>query len=201
MATLEAVRRGQKIGRDYLRFAGVQIAVGLALSQFHFGDFAWARRLFAVIDPHLPAFATMFQLAPDPTGSKILLLIWWLVFLPVGLGYCWCMTSVGFKPHVDFLRRGRLKILGYAVLGGGFTWVIVWAHAFRAYAFQAGGGQYVQSRADIIPWLLAHGPVATAVWLAAVSILAIACPYLFLASMRALLFDYAEVKKLELSRK
>ncbi|MFZ5567629.1 MAG: hypothetical protein ACOY95_11575 [Pseudomonadota bacterium] len=201
MATLEAVRRGQKVGRNYFCFAGAQIAVGLALSQFHFGDFAWAKRLFAAIDPHLPAFATMFQLAPDPTGSKILLLIWWLVFLPVGLGYCWRVMPVGFKPHVDFLRRGRLKILGYAVLGGGFTWVIVWVHAFRVYTFEIESGQYVQSRADIIPWLLAHGPTATAVWLAAVSILAIICPCLFLASTRALLFDYAEIKKLELTRK
>lgn len=156
--------------RQYLVYAFMQALTGLVIFFIPFGEYPRVREFFVPIDRYLPTFRTLFENAPDPTAGKVMLLLWWVVFIPWGLWWAGRWTH-GFKPVIALRRVGIFKAMGWFFLGLVVTGVMT--HIFSFMVHDNAAPAVVRLRRDILPYLMERGAFATALFLAVYSMVLI----------------------------
>lgn len=168
-----------------LTFMGAQVVFGAICWLIPFGAIEGIREFFVPLDRNLEAFRTMFWNASDPVAGKVLLLAWWVLFVPWGLAWAARFTG-GFRLSPVALRQGESFLLTGIALGCGGILAFGYLNAFATYPTTLASG--VRGRADVLPALVSN-VLTGSMWLAACSFLFVTALATFIACGRALVLQ------------
>jgi hypothetical protein len=80
-----STRQNKSLVGAFIKFALAHLLVGLILQSIPFSRYPWINDFFIPIDAALPTFRTMFLISNEPLGCKVMLLCWWVLFVPWGV--------------------------------------------------------------------------------------------------------------------
>lgn len=177
--------------RQYFIFALIQIVTGIALSFISFGEYRWVQAFFEPIDQHFSALRTMFSHSSNPTAGKVMLLLWWVVFMPWGVWWAG-RFSEWFKPVNPQALKDRVVavVLGATLL----IWGFVYLNAFMDYGYPNSKPSNVLSRADIVPLFLSGGAFTASIWFSIVSLVLVMGIGALISAIRVLLTNILKRK-------
>lgn len=154
-------------------YLAVQVLTGLFVSLASLGDYQVMHSFFAPIDDSLPTFKTWFVQSKDPIGCKVMLLLWWLVFVPWGLIWFGRLTK-GFRPfnwQQAFPNAwSRIKFL---TIGLFFSALFAYGHSFMDQTSNFASSSLKSGISSFVPFVIKAGPAYFAYYLAATSFVAV----------------------------
>ena len=179
--------------QKYFIFAVIQIFTGLVLSVIPFDEYSWVRALFEPIDQNFRAFRTMPLNVSNPTAGKVMLLLWWIFFIPWGV--LWAGRFTGWFKPAPLMLNSKIASAKCLILSSVVGFAVVYLNAFAAHGDANIGLNGVRNRADFIPFVLAGGAFTLSIWLAICSFLLVMMAGGLCLSIRALIhqFIYKEI--------
>lgn len=155
-------------------YLGAQILVGLIVSLIPSSIKNLSADFFSAVDSVLPAFRTWFLMSSDSIGCKIMLLLWWLVFIPAGLTWAGVSTNrfgvAYLTPSLTKLKRcfSLLTTLFFVIL-------LSYGHSFMDQTESMASASEKRGRTSLVPLAIRHGPEYFSIYLAAMSLLYVLC--------------------------
>lgn len=146
------------------------VLVGLLVSFSALTTHQWHLNLFMSIDAIFPTFRTWFVHSKDPIGCKVMLLLWWLVFIPWGLIWLGRFTS-GFKV---LNRRAVVKNwpkVGLFLASLFFVAMLSYGMSFMDQSENMASASQKYGRSSVVPFLINKGPEFFAIFLAGMSLI------------------------------
>ncbi len=148
--------------------------VGTFISVFELGNLLWIRKLFVSVDAVFPTFRTWFVNSQDPTGCKVMLLLWWTVYLPLGIYWTRQVTN-GFKPENPkslLTAWTKTKLLVTSLV---FIALLSYGPSFMDQSENMASAAAKYGRTSLVPFLINKGPAYFAIFLAPMSLLFVLC--------------------------
>jgi hypothetical protein len=142
------------------------IVVGLFVSLASLGEYQLIRELFAPVDAVLPTFRTWFEQSKDPVGCRVMLLLWWVVFVPWGL-----ISVHRFTGGYTTIDKKALSKIKWFAVGFFFTALISYVHSFMNHTATLESLSMKAGRTSLMPLIIHHGPFYFSAYLAAMSLL------------------------------
>ena len=155
-------------------YLAAHIFVGLIVSLVPSSIKNLSADFFIAVDSVFPAFRTWFLMSNDPIGGKIMLLLWWLVFIPLGL-ICAGVFTDGFS--VSYLTPSLTKFKRSLSLLTTLFFVILlsYGHSFMDQTVSMASASQKHGRISLVPLAIRHGPEYFSIYLAAMSLLYVLC--------------------------
>lgn len=153
-----------------LIYLGVQIVIGQIIAALPLDRHQWLNSFFTYVDFFSPTFRTWFVSSKDPIGCKLMLLLWWLIFIPWGLIWASRFTS-GFKATDTKIFKSFWTKAKFLAIGLFFTALISYGHSFMDQSEGLASASLKYGRTSIVPFFINHGPEYFALYLAGMSLL------------------------------
>ncbi len=159
------------------------VLVGLIVSFSELTTHQRQSNLFMSVDAILPTFRTWFVHSKDPIGCKVMLLLWWLIFVPWGLIWVGRFTR-GFKV---LNKKAVMKNWFRAGLFLGslfFVAMLSYGMSFMDQSENMASASLKYGRTSVVPFLINQGPEFFAFFLAGMSLIYVTCCSLIVIFIR-----------------
>lgn len=158
--------------RAVVIYLAAHIFAGLIVAILSVGDYEFPRHFFISIDAALPTFRTWFVHSKDPLGCKVMLLLWWVFFLPWGTILFGLFTS-GFTISNAQVFASPWSRVQFLIIGVFFTALFLYGHSLMDHSGFLASASQKSGRSSVIPSAISLGPEYFAIYLAGASLLTV----------------------------
>ena len=177
-----------------LIYFSAHVLVGLLIEILPLNTYQWLRTFFVKIDSFSPTFRTWFVWSNDPLGCKVMLFLWWVIFIPWGLFWIGRNTS-GFIGLDNKIIKGIWPRVKFLMIGFFFPIVLTYGHLFMDQTENMAAASLKYGRISIVPFLINNGPAYFSLYLVVMSLLyVLSCAFLF-ALLRDLFSQFKFLKR------